>query len=88
MPKFDIQCPYVTIVSSTLLCGDDFVISIILQNILESFAASRFLIANFKHLWLIKSFSIFTYRTIINVVLGEKEKELLEARGINDLVTY
>ncbi|XP_071643991.1 leukotriene A-4 hydrolase-like [Temnothorax longispinosus] len=56
MPEFDMQCPCVTFVSSTVLEDHYSMINTIVQNIIESWIKRIVTIANFQHLWLIYSY--------------------------------
>ncbi|XP_071576886.1 leukotriene A-4 hydrolase-like [Temnothorax nylanderi] len=85
MPEFDMQCPLMTLVSSNLLSGDFSMINTIVQNILESWMGRLVAIANFQHLWLIKSLSTFIYRDFIKYFNIEMQ-EFLEKKGMNNLI--
>ncbi|XP_071651696.1 leukotriene A-4 hydrolase-like [Temnothorax longispinosus] len=86
IPEFDMQCPFVTFMSATLLGGNYSLKNTIVQNIVESWIGGLVTIANFEHLWLIKSFSAFIYRKIINNIVDIEMQELLDVKGINDLI--
>ena len=61
---FEIECPCVTFISSTLLGGDECYMSSLARNISQSWAGNLVTCSNYEHLWLNKSFSIFIYRKI------------------------
>ncbi|XP_077279676.1 leukotriene A-4 hydrolase-like isoform X2 [Temnothorax americanus] len=87
VPEFDMQYPDVTFVSSTLLEGHYFMISTIVQNIIDSWIGRTVVIDDFKHLWLIKGLSTFIYRNPINNITdAEKIREFLKIKGINNVL--
>ncbi|XP_071559175.1 leukotriene A-4 hydrolase-like isoform X4 [Temnothorax nylanderi] len=87
VPEFDMQYPYVTFVSSTLLDGHYFMIDKIVQNIIESWIGRTVAIDNFKHLWLIKGLSTFIYRNPINNIIDDEDiRKFLKIKGINNLL--
>ncbi|XP_071559179.1 leukotriene A-4 hydrolase-like [Temnothorax nylanderi] len=90
VPEFDMQYPYMTFVSSSLLEGQYSIIDKIVQNIIESWIGRTVTIDNFKHLWLIKGLSTFIYRNRINDKIIDKEMKFrtdLEIKGINNLLS-
>ncbi|XP_024882482.1 leukotriene A-4 hydrolase-like isoform X2 [Temnothorax curvispinosus] len=87
VPEFDMQYPDVTFVSSTLLEGHYFMISTIVQNIIESWIGRTVVIDDFKHLWLIKGLSTFIYRNPINNIIDAEDiREFLKIKGINNVL--
>ncbi|XP_024880862.1 leukotriene A-4 hydrolase-like [Temnothorax curvispinosus] len=85
IPEFDMQCPLMTLVSSNLFGGGHYMIHTIIQNIVESWIGRIVVIANFQHLWLIKSLSTFIYRDFIKYFNIEMQ-EFLEKKGMNNLI--
>ncbi|XP_077254940.1 leukotriene A-4 hydrolase-like [Temnothorax americanus] len=62
---FEIECPNVTFIPSTLLGGDRSYIGYSLaRNIAQSWAGNLVTCENYEHLWLNKSFSLFISRKI------------------------
>ncbi|XP_024882479.1 leukotriene A-4 hydrolase-like [Temnothorax curvispinosus] len=69
---FEIECPNVTFIPSTLLGGDRSYIGYSLaRNISQSWAGNLVTCENYEHLWLNKSFSLFISRKIKCRVLYE-----------------
>ncbi|XP_024893769.1 leukotriene A-4 hydrolase-like, partial [Temnothorax curvispinosus] len=91
VPEFDMQYPYMTFVSSSLLEGDQYsIIDTIVQNIIESWIGRTVAIDNFKDLWLIKGLSTFIYRNPINDEIIDNERKFrndLKIKGINNLLS-
>ncbi|XP_071639405.1 leukotriene A-4 hydrolase-like [Temnothorax longispinosus] len=87
VPKFDMQCPHMTFVSSTSLQGRYFMISTIVQNIIETWIGKIVPIKDFEDLWLIKGLSTFIYRNSINNVIHNNDiREFLEIKAINNVL--
>jgi len=86
IPEFEVKCPSIIFVSSTLLGGDRSLFwSIITQNIAEICIGNIVTCENFEHFWLTKSFSTYIYRKIMGYRFGEGTEIFLKAKGINDL---
>ncbi|XP_071639613.1 leukotriene A-4 hydrolase-like isoform X1 [Temnothorax longispinosus] len=87
VPKFDMQIPDMTFVSSTLLGGHYSMIDTIVQNIIESWIGRIVPIKDFKDLWLIKGLSTFIYRNPINNIIADEDiRDFLKIKGINNVL--
>ncbi|XP_071580600.1 leukotriene A-4 hydrolase-like isoform X2 [Temnothorax nylanderi] len=88
---FEIECPCVTFISSTLLGGDRSYVSYSLaRNISQSWAGNFVTCENYQHLWLNKSLSIFISRKIQRSVLYHEDIDVFlqreEVKNLNKLV--
>jgi len=86
IPEFEVECPSMIFISSTLLGGDRTLVwSIITRNIAEICTGNIIMCENFEHFWLIKSFSTYISRKIMRDMFGEEMEIFLKTKGINNL---
>ncbi|XP_071580344.1 leukotriene A-4 hydrolase-like [Temnothorax nylanderi] len=88
---FEIECPCVTFISSTLLGGDrSYVGDSLARNISQSWAGNLVTCSNYEHLWLNKSLSIFISRKIKRAMLYHEDIDVFlqreGAKNLNSLV--
>lgn len=85
---FEIECSYLIFVSPTLLDADWSLCEPIARSISHNWAGIMVTCANFEHLWLNKSFSMYICRRILQELHpGEKDKiEFICLREFNDKV--
>ncbi|XP_071580345.1 leukotriene A-4 hydrolase-like [Temnothorax nylanderi] len=84
---FEIECPCVTFISSTLLGGDlSYIGYSLARNISQSWAGNLVTCENYEHLWLNKSFSLFISRKIKREMLHHENIDVfLQREGANNL---
>ncbi|XP_071580601.1 leukotriene A-4 hydrolase-like [Temnothorax nylanderi] len=84
---FEIECPCVTFISSTLLGGDlSYIGYSLARNISQSWAGNLVTCENYEHLWLNKSFSLFISRKIRrNVLYHDRIDVFLQREGLENL---
>jgi len=71
---FEIECPHLMFVSPTLIGGDWSLISSIARNISQNWTGILVTCANFEHLWLNKSFSMYICKEILYILLCTKRQ--------------
>ena len=90
--RFESECPCITFFSPTLLYGDDSTMSLLAQSIAQSWGRHLVTCANYNHLWLNKSISIFVARKIICKICKLTDMQLfnkkLSCMDLNNMVKY
>ncbi|XP_025074290.1 leukotriene A-4 hydrolase-like isoform X1 [Pogonomyrmex barbatus] len=83
---FEVESPFLILVPPTILDGDNSLFAIVMKSIPYKWTGSIVTCTNYEDLWLNKSFSLFIWRKIVNIMFGNEVKEFLEMKGISDLI--